>query len=704
MKNRNFLLQSVFIAFLFSLIIPPGINAEIKGSAGGQLNLKKVALFKSGVGYFELRGSVEAGEGIELHFKREQMNDLLKSLTILNLSGGEVGSHAIGVVYDSTKTAKQQLNDYAFDLRKDDGLPQVLKQLQGSKIELIIGSSAITGSIVGVETRITMENEIKIPFFYLSIIDSNGQLRSFDTNEISGVKFLDQRLNQDIKRYLTILFQKHRKDEKAVLITPTGEGRQELLISYVTEVPVWKATYRIIIPEGKKDIKPFLQGWAIIDNVSGKDWKNVQLSLVSGLPISFVQNLYDPQFKKRPVVRLEKEAPLAPAVPEAGMRADRIVAAAAPMAKSKQRRMQSFAAERDMKEMRLDGANFDERMRALKVDTVTREKGELFEYRIDHPVTIERNHSALVPIVAAEIEGQSVDLYNEKIRADNPLAAVRLKNSTGLTLEGGPLTVFQGGSYAGDALVKTFKPDEQRYITYAVDLGLRVNTKMGTKSEQIDRVIINRGIIRMRRGIIETKTYNLDNKNARSKTVVIEHPFHANWKLLNKEKPIEITDNYLRFEVKAPGLKVTKFSVREMRESWERIMITNLTPDQIVVLVRKKYLTENTQNKLQKIVALKSEVSTINRGLKAIQKERGQIFEDQKRLRENLRGLRQTTEEKGLRNRYVKRLNQQETRLEELRKREKELNQELKIKQGEMERMIGALEQDLSPAKAGQDS
>jgi len=706
MKNRNFLLQSVFIAFLFSLIIPSGVNAEIH-SAGSRINLKKVALFKSGVGYFELRASVEAGKGIELHFKREQMNDLLKSLTILDLSGGQVG-HATSVVYDSTKTAKQQLSDYAFDLRKGDGLPQVLKQLQGSKIELIIGSHAegvaVTGTIVGVETRITMENQIKIPRFYLSIMDSNGQLRSFDTNEISGVKFLDQRLNQDIKRYLTILFQKHRKDEKTVLITPMGEGRQELLISYVTEVPVWKATYRIIIPEGKKGVKPFLQGWAIIDNVTGKDWKNVQLSLISGLPISFIQNLYDPQFKKRPLVKLEQDAPVAPVVPEAGMRADRMVAAAAPIAKPKQRRMKSFVAEKEMKDRSLEGANLYERMRQLKAATITSDKGEMFEYRIDHPVTIARNRSALVPIVATEIKGQAVDLYNEKIRAKNPLAAVRLKNTTGLTLEGGPLTVFQGGSYAGDALVKTFKPDEKRYITYAVDLGLRVNTKMGTKSEQVDRVIINRGVIRMRRGIIETKTYNLDNKNPRSKTVVIEHPFHANWKLLNKEKPIEITDNYLRFEVKVPELKITKFSVREMRESWERIMISNLTPDQIIILARKEYLSESTQKKLEQIVALKSEISNINRGLKAIQKERGQIFEDQKRLRENLRGLRQTTEEKGLRNRYVKRLNQQETRLEELRKREKVLNREFKTKQGELNRMIKTLEQDLSPAKAGQDS
>ena len=691
MRRCQFLFWPVVVGFLFSVMIPLVAKAEIKKEAGGELSLRKVALFKSGVGYFELRGSVQAGKGVKLHFKREQMNDLLKSLTILELSGGQVSS----IVYDSTKTAAQQLSDYAFSLQKGDGLPQVLRQVQGSQVDLIIGSSVIRGTIVGVEKRIAVEDEAKIPIFYLSIIDSNGQLRSFDTDEITGVKFLDQRLNREIERYLAILFQKHRKDEKTVVITPSGEGVQELLVSYVAEAPVWKATYRIVIPEGNKGAKPFLQGWAIVDNVSGEDWQDVQLSLVSGLPISFIQDLYDPQFKKRPVVKIEKEAPVAPAVPEAGMRTDRMQVAAAPMAKVKQRRMKSFAAEREMKDMPLEEVTLDKRMRELKADTVTREVGEMFEYRIDHPVTIERNRSALVPIVAKEIEGEAVDLYNERIRASNPLAAVRLKNSTGLTLEGGPLTVLQGGSYAGEALVNTLKPDEERYITYAVDLGLHVNTKMGTKSEAVDRVVIHRGVLRMHRGIIETKTYNLDNRNARSKTVVIDHPYHANWKLLNKEKPIEVTDNYLRFEIKAPAKKTTVFTVREMRDSWERIMVSNLTPDHIAVFSRKKYFSEKTQNQLERIVVLKSEISRIDRSLRALQKEQEQIFKDQKRLRENLKGLGQTTEEKGLRNRYIKRLNQQETRLEKQREKKKELDRQRKTKQRELDVLIGRLAQDL---------
>ncbi|MBW2050247.1 MAG: hypothetical protein JRJ09_17210 [Deltaproteobacteria bacterium] len=695
MKRSIFLLKAVWALFLLALLLCPVINAGAGEGGKVPLKLRKVALFKSGVGYFELRGSVESGKGVRLHFRREQMNDILKSLTVLDSSGEGVDGYAISVVYDSTKTAEQQLSDFAFNLKRGDGLPQVLEQLQGTRVELIVGSTSVTGTVVGVEKRVSRDSEMEIPDFYLCIMDNDGHLRSFNTGEIGAVRFLDKRLNQDISRYLSILFQKHRKDEKTVVITSTGAGMGELSISYVTEVPVWKATYRIIIPEDGEDLKPFLQGWAIVDNVTGEDWKDVRLSLISGLPISFVQDLYDPLFRKRPVVKMEREALMAPPVPEAGMRADRMASFAAPAPESPGKRRRLSGPRMEMRKMVSGESEFDRKMRELKTDTVTMERGEMFEYRIVHPVTIERNRSALVPIVAAEIEGQAVDLYNQKVRPRNPLAAIRLKNSTGLTLEGGPLTVFQGSGYAGDALIKTFKPTEQRYITYAVDLGILVNTKTGTKTEEIDRVIINRGVIRMRRGVVETRTYNLDNRNTRPKTVVIEHPYHPDWKLLNRVKPIEITDNYIRFQVEAPAQKVTSFSVREMRESWERIIVGNLTPDQITVMAQKRYLTKGTQKKLQEIVALKSKISTINKRLEAIQKERKQIFSDQKRVRENLRGLGQTTGERGLRNRYVKLLDQQETRLGEMQRREKELNRELRIRQEEMEKMIEDLEQDL---------
>jgi len=284
----------------------------------------------------------------------------------------------------------------------------------------------------------------------------------------------------------------------------------------------------------------------------------------------------------------------------------------------------------------------------------------------------------MLPIVAEEVGGEAVGLYNERVRAKNPLAALRLKNSSGLTLEGGPMTVFMGDSYVGEALVKTVKPDEQRYITYAVDLGLHVNTKAGSKTERVNRVVINRGTMRTRRSVIETKTYNLDNKDDREKVVVIEHPFHRDWKLLNKEKPIEVTDNYKRFEVKTAGKKLTAFSVREERDSWESVAVTNITPDDLLVYVQQKYLTERTKKQLE------------------ANRERERIYQDQKRLRDNLRSLGGSTEERELRSRYISQLSVQENRLDEIGKELTQLQEQRQTKQKHLDELIETLSQDVA--------
>jgi len=516
-------------------------------------------------------------------------------------------------------------------------------------------------------------------------------MRTFDTGEITGIKLVDAKLNKDLGRYLSILFQKHQKNGKTVTITSTGQGLQELLVSYITEVPVWKATYRIVIPDSDKGNNPFLQGWAIVDNVSGEDWQNVQLSLVSGLPVSFVQELYAPRFKKRPELKMDDEDAVAPAVPEALMSENRMMMAAPASPKSRP----GAAGNKAMARRYSGEPDMEQSIRKLKAQTVTREVGDMFEYRIDHPVTIDQNRSALVPIVSKDIEGRAVDLYNERTRKQNPLAGIKLKNTTGLTLEGGPLTVLKGGTYAGEAFVKSLKPNEQRYITYAVDLGLHVNTKKGTATEPVDRVVINRGLMRLHRGIIETRNYTLNNKNANSRTVVIEHPYHSNWKLLQPPKPLETTDNFLRFEVTVPGNAETAFLVKEIRDVWESISVSNLTPDNILIFARQKYLNDKTLKQMEKIVAAKAELARIETGLKAIDKERQQIFGDQKRLRENLKGLGQTSEEKGLRSRYIQLLDSQETRLGKIERQEESLQAQQKTRRTALETLIGNLSQDL---------
>jgi len=713
METKNTLIK-LFLAGL-SVIAFYGTQVSRAAEAGknGGVPIRKVILYKHGIGYFERQGTVAGGENVEIHFKKEQMNDLLKSLTVIDLSGSPI----TGIVYDSTKTFDQLLGDYTFDLRGPVGLPQILGQLQGCQIELSVGSEQIQGTVAGIEQRISREGELEIPAFYLSIFDTAGQLRSFRTDEIQSVRFLDQRLAEDIQRYMQILFQQHRRDEKILSISTSGNEPRELLVSYVTEMPVWKATYRILLPDSQeKDAQPFLQGWAIVDNISEEDWNNVQLSLVSGLPISFVQNLYDPIFKMRPHVEVEEEMALAPSVPEAGRMAGEMTKkpARAKLAKAmKTLEMADMAppapaaaalASEEAEGLAYGGVsmgnevNLAERMRDLEAETVTREVGDLFEYKIDHAVTVERNRSAMLPIVAGDLEGQGVDLYNEAARAKNPLAAVRLKNTTGLTLEGGPLTVMQGDSYVGEALIQTVKPDEQRYITYAVDLGMHVNTKLGSKSERVDRVIINRGTMQMHRAIIETKVYNLDNKNDKDKTVVIEHPAHTDWKLLSKVEPIEKTDNFLRFEVAAPAQKLTEFEVREMRDNWESLAVTNITPDLIEVFVRDKYISSDTRQQLEQIIAVKAEIAQLEQSIQQLQQEREGLFADQQRLRENLKSLGNTEDEKKLRSKYIEQLTKQESRLEEITKGPgsiPQLQKQMQEKQQNLNQLIEQLAQDL---------
>jgi len=669
-------------------------GAAVTGQNNNGLAIRKVILYKHGVGYFERRGRVIGQSDVVLTFKKDQMNDLLKSLTAFDLSGGQVSS----IVYDNSQTAEQLLSQYNFNLRNGQGLPQILGQLQGSEVELtIVGSNQpLRGTVIGVETRTIKENKSIRKQYRANLLTESGKLRNFDVDEILDLRFLDEKLNQDIEDYLAILYQQHRRDEKRVVLRTAEAGERDLLVSYVTEIPVWKATYRVVLPENDKD-KAFLQGWAIVDNVSEEDWENVQLTLVSGLPISFIQNLYDPWYKKRPVVALSQEMALAPTTPESGMVYDETDS------RSVSKNIRAVGRSRSAEMMSMAGMmapteKFDmaQEMRNLQAETVTREVGDLFEYQIDEPVTIARNQSALIPIVAGEIEGETVSLYNESVRSKNPLSAFRMRNSTGLTLEGGPLTVYQAGSYAGEALIETVKADEQRYITYGVDLGLHVNTKHGSKGKGVHRVIINRGVVRMHEYIIETKAYNLDNKDNKEKTVVIEHPYRKDWKLLNEEKPIEITDNFKRFEVKIPAKKLTTFEVVERRDHWHRIAVTNITPEHLVTYIHDNFLTKKSRQQLEKIISLKAEIVSIDRELKALKNEKKNIFKDQSRLRDNLGRLGRNDKEKRLRSRYIKQLNTQEDRLAEMEKRSKQLQkQRLKV-QNQLDDMIENLAQDLT--------
>jgi DNA repair exonuclease SbcCD ATPase subunit len=274
------------------------------------------------------------------------------------------------------------------------------------------------------------------------------------------------------------------------------------------------------------------------------------------------------------------------------------------------------------------------------------------------------------------------------------MEAIRIKNTTDLTLEGGPVTVIEGNTYAGEALISTLKPDEERYVSYAVDLGARVNAQRDKSTEQIYRVTIANGILTRHFKYRDTRTYGLQNLEDKAKTIIIEHPRqHAGWKLVDTPSPREETPNYYRFEVKLESkkerparteLKVTEETTRRT----EYRLVEGLGGNEIVFLLQQKLIDDKTRAFLEQITAVRSEIADLKRKLEDLQNEQKAIFDDQNRLRSNLQSLGQSEEERNLRSRIVKQLNQQEDRLETITKSIKDLQAQLTAKQEALSKLV----------------
>lgn len=741
--------------------------------------LRRVTLYKHGVGYFERQGKVSGDGQVTFRFDQAQMNDVLKSLVVLDLGRGNERGKVSAVTFDSTKPIDKRLEEFGLSLDGSNsvGLTSLLGQLKGARVEVRLGAAAvapITGTILGIEKHARLQNGAKTETQELILVSDSGELRSVALDQIRGIRLLDAKLREDLDQYLSILQSTIHKSARKLSIKTDGQGERDLFISYVVEAPVWKTTYRIVLAAQEK---PFLQGWAVVDNVQDEDWTNVTLSLVAGAPVSFIQDLQQPRYKSRPVVGLPEEITVAPQVTEAALTSATISLVSSSRGGTlegavtdqngafiagatikiiqagtgaqitattnsdgryrvrglPQGRYSLIAEQSGFQTTRLSGlnvvagssANNDLEMRVGNVSEVvtitgsvptlsteassisvvnamksknsgvdihvdTQEIGELFEYRIAHPVTIKRNSSALIPIPQNQIEGEAVSLYNRTTRAQNPMNALYLHNTSGLTLESGPLTVIENDTYAGEALTGRIKPGERRFITYAVDLGCRVSVKEDDDNEKAYLVEIINGAFRVHYRQTKATVYTLSNATARAKTVYLEHLYdkNADWKLSKTAKPIETSEQYYRFKVTVPPGSATQFAVNEELPEINTFALSNITPDNIAVFVKSNYLTPAMKQALESIIDLKAQLAALTRSIGEKQVEIGQIAKDQERMRENLRALGKTEEEKQLVQRYVAKLAQGEDQLERLRQEEKKLQEDRNARQRQLDERI----------------
>lgn len=635
------------------------------------LPITRVVLYKHGVGYFERQGSVDGEAVLSLVFKQAEVSDVLKSLTVLDLDGGHISS----VSYDSTKPLEQLLAEVALSIPDQGSVVGLLPQIKGARVALHSGvADPVEGTILGIDTsdKRTADGVLKVVL--LSILTGAGSVRSFDLHNLASFQILDQALRRDLDFYLRTQLSAKKKDARTFAFFAQGQGQRTIRLSYTLEAPVWKATYRILLGEEGKP--PMIQGWAVVDNTQDEDWENVQLSLIAGLPVSFVHDLYTPRYIRRPVVQVQETTGVLPPEVEEGMvlglREDQeyLMSSEAAGAGGVERAAYASA------ELRVPSKKEIARMGAMRpalfasstpAQVRDRKIGDLFEYEIEHPVTIRRNQSALVPIVLRSFDGKPVLLHNKLTRPENPMRCVEFKNTTTLTLEGGPVTVLEGGSYVGEAMLETMKPDEQRLVPYAVELAVSVLDNVDSHEDEVNRVVIRDGQMTAYRRQIQQVTYTFNNKSDAEQILYLDHARQAKeWEIFDTPNPVEITENFWRFRFALPAKKATKFVVRQRYPSQYIHSLSDLNDNRLGAWLEQRYFDKKTEQVLRSVVAERHQSAGHEKELIRLREESEKIHADQKRIRENLQSLGDRASEKDLRERFVRTLNGQEDRLEKI--------------------------------------
>jgi hypothetical protein len=295
------------------------------------------------------------------------------------------------------------------------------------------------------------------------------------------------------------------------------------------------------------------------------------------------------------------------------------------------------------------------------------EVGDLFEYRLKEPVTLRKNQSALVPIVSAPVEVEKVSLWNRNRGTGRPLRAVWLSNTTGLTLDGGSMSIVDSDAFAGEGLIEPLKPGEKRLVSYGADMGMLVDARMDPSPTRIFRVRARDGILIQESEERATWRYRIRNQNATTTTLVVEHPIRSGWKLVDGQKPAESTADTHRFRLSvAPGGEAT-LDVQEVRPGESRIRIAELTDTMLAVFAQGGIPLPEIQAALKPVLEKRGEVGQLDIHLQQLQQQLEAIARDQERLRENMKALRGSAEEKQLLQRYTRQLDEQETRLDTLK-------------------------------------
>ena len=676
-----------------------------------EVPVKQVVLFSSGVGYFEHFGAIKGGGTTELRFKTAQINDILKSLVLQDLDGGAVNT----ITYPSQDPVTKTLRSFQVDITANPSMAELLNQLRGAKVTVQESDRTIDGTILGVETKkrpVKKDDSEPVEVSILNVITA-GKMLAVELDNVRSIELQDPQLQDEMTRALSALTQARDKDKKPVQIHFAGDGERRVRLGYVVETPIWKTSYRLILPATKDD-KPKLQGWAIVENQTDNDWDNVQLSLVSGRPISFVTDLYQPLYIPRPVVMPELYASLRPQTYDAGVdgelalgdfvgetgaggqprdRANQVAANDA-LGKQLQSRRQAMRKEMSLSESAAaapataaPGQQPMDAAASVRTIASASKVGELFQYTVGN-VSLPRQKSAMIPIITDDVEVERLSIYNASVLPKNPLNGARVKNTTKKHLLQGPITVLDGHTYAGDAQIDNVPPGQERLLSYGIDLQVRVDATKNRHDSSLMTARIVKGVLELTHKNMFTQEYVAENKSDANKTLIVEHPLRQGWKLVDTDKPIETTESLYRFKGSVDAGKGSKLVVKEEIVQGQAIAILPTELTALVSYSKQGGIPDDVRKALVSAIEKKQKLVDFQRQIDQKKELWKQIGEEQNRIRENMKTVRQPSP---YYDRLMTKLNDQESKIETLQTEIESLTEQLNKQRAELEAYLANL-------------
>ncbi|WP_437825662.1 DUF4139 domain-containing protein [Sorangium sp. So ce1153] len=615
------------------------------GAARDALPLRRVVLSTGGVGYFEHEARVRGDAELALEVRLDQVDDVLKSLVVYDDRG------AAGKI---TLSGREPLRDLFRELPFDEGALEsaaaLLNALRGAEVRTRGLQGAIVGRIVAVtEAQVGVPGGGTEARHRLALM-SDGALKHVVLEELEGVEFVEERLRQQVGAALLGLASGRERNRRELVVRAAGEGERVVRVAYVVEVPLWKTSYRLTVPEDPRKTTGALSGWAVVENQSGGDWENVDFTLVSGNPVTFRQALYEIYYVSRPEVPVDVAERVLPRLDEG---AAALVARAGRLA-----RYRAGAGAEAVAAPVAPAAPADKR------EPEPEEAATQVVFHFPAPLTLASGQTALLPIVQREIPAERLWLYQPEASARSPLASARLRNDGDTSLPPGAMTVYERSdqgvvTYVGDARLAPLPPGESRLVSFAVDRKVRIDREERGE-ETLSRARIQGGVLEMVRTARRVTDYTIVGAAREPRVVLIEHPRVAGWELAEPREGVEATRDRYRIRREVAAGETARVTVALEQPVSHTVALTGLSGEQIEVYLSSREIPEALRAVFVRLAELRAAIADRQRALSALEAEIAGLRDEQERVRQNLKAVPAGS---ALQERYLKALSEQEDRI-----------------------------------------